>query len=153
MRLIPFHPATSPLPPNPCYIHPNGNIDPKRNDWWAKTPSLTTSFFPSKHSFQQEPQLRGISQKDKTYSNAHFIFPNHKDDHRGKRCFAFKNETTFAASIVETTGFTFSWKSDIWGCKPQRANQWHMKYQALCRKSQGSGSGKPSRREACSSLK
>lgn len=61
MVLTASHPASGPLPPNPCYIWPNGSIDPKRNDGWEKTPGLTEPFFPSEQGFQQEPQLRSVS--------------------------------------------------------------------------------------------
>lgn len=121
MLFIPFQPASSPLPPNPCYICPNRSIDLTRNDWWAKTLSLTDSFFPSKETFQQEPQLRDISQKDRTYVNAHFVFLLHEDNHGGERCFPLKDRTTPSASLMQTAGFVFGWKFGIWGYKPQPA--------------------------------
>lgn len=97
-----------------------------------KRRALTDSFFPSKQTLQQKPQLRDISEEDEScYYSFHvflFFFPIHKGNQKGKRCIPLRD----SVFLLQTAGFMFSWELVIGGASLSLQNQWHMKAQAFC---------------------
>lgn len=92
--------------------------------------ALTDSFFSSKQTLQQKPQLRDDFQEDEACVTTHFVFffPFIKIIQRGKRCFPLRDWTTFSVFLLQTAGFVFRWESVI----GDASLSLHMKAQAFC---------------------